>query len=267
MKQFSKKIFFLFLTVILAGCTSGSLTDQFLADLAEGNGVLEVEATHHLHDDTASVITPAGSKLFTNDLGYEIELKEAFLSLHELHLISEGQDPLCQGGMDQHLSIDAKQDLLGEDLLIHHLGSSLIPMGFFCEFELVLGSEAPAMVKFHEGEDHGDTPNEPFHLSGTWTLGGESGEFNFTGLEPVSIHGVFKTMENGEIIEHPLHFHEGETVISTLFGTAYDVLFAGIDFKSQSAEQQVETIYQNFPEAVHQDAGDHHGEEEGHEHP
>jgi hypothetical protein len=253
----------------MSACTAGSLTDQFLADLSQSNGVLELEVTQYMQGDFEAELTPEGSKAFSNDLGYEIELKEAVLHLHELHLVSEGSDPLCQGGFDQILPIHSAQDLLAEDLLTHYMGSALIPMVFFCQFELVLGSEAHAAVKLHEGEEPApDTATEAFHLSGTWRLGGESGEFSFTGAEAVSISGVFKTEENGEVIEHPLHLHDGETVSSVLFGTQYDALFEGVDFKSQSVDQQIETVYQNIPEAIHQDAGDHHASGgEGHEHP
>jgi hypothetical protein len=258
MKRLIKKIFSLFITLILAGCTSGSLTEQFLADLSADRGILEVEVTQHLQDGTGGEITPAGSKIFTNDLGYVIELKEAIFSLHELNLISDGNDPLCQGGRDQNIPIDAIQDLLGEDLIPQHLNSALIPMGFFCQFELILGSEPSTLVKFHEGEVQGDAPNEPLHLSGTWTLGGESGEFDLIGVEPISIQDVFKTEEAGELLEHPLHFHEGETVLSVLFETEYDVLLNGVEFKTQPVELQLETVYQNIPDAIHQDPNHHH---------
>jgi hypothetical protein len=268
MKHLIKSIFLLSLFILTGACTSGPLTDQFLADLSASGGVLEVKAMQHLHDGGEVSMTPEGSKIFTNDLGYEVELKEAFLSLHALHLISQGSDPLCPGGMDQTIPLAAKQDLLGEDLVLHHMGSALIPMVFFCEFELVLGSEVHAEMKFHEGEDHGDAPNEPFHLAGTWTMGAESGDFSMTGAKPVSIHGIFKTEEHGEILEHPLHFHDGETEASVVFGTNYDEIFNGVDFKMQSPEEQLEAVYHNLPEAIHQDVGDHHGSgEEEHEHP
>jgi hypothetical protein len=267
-RKFQFKIFFILLFIFFGGCTTGSLADQFLADLSESAGVLEMELTQHLHDGSEAELNLDGSKLFSNDLGYEIELKEGFLHFHQLHLISAGDDPLCAGGMDQAIPLGAVQDLLGEDLLIHHMGSALIPMVFFCQFELHLGSEQGAAVKFHEGEPHPGVGSEAFHFSGTWTLGAESGDFNFTGLEPASIHGIFKAEEGEAVVEHPLHLHDGEILRSVLFGTEYDVLFDGVAFKTQGAAEQLETIYQNLPEAIHQDAGDHHAAGEAdHAHP
>lgn len=258
MKKNMLYLFYLPLSLWIGACAGGSLTDQFMENLSASDGVVEVEATQHLSDGTEGEITPEGTKIFTNDLGYEIELKQGELHFHDFALLSEGDDPLCQGGFDKILSLHTAQDLLEEDLLTQHLGSALLSMAYYCRYEIRLGSSDPTQVKFHEGEGSGtDTAAEAFHLSGTWSLGAESGEFSFTGEDPLAVMGVFMAMENGAVIEHPLHFHEGERVISAVFGTQYDILFDGVDFKSQGAETQLEMIYQNFQDAIHQHLGEH----------
>ena len=232
---------FVFLMLVFTACTSGSLTDQFFGNLSKNQGVVTLEATHHLEDGSAGEITPEGYKVFSNDLGYQIELSDADLYFQELNLLSTGDDPLCQGGFDQSLPVDEAHSLLDEDMVGTHMGSFAVPMVFFCQFEWVLG----------------DAATEAFHFVGTWSKDGESGTFDLMGHAPIFITGVFQAEENGEVIVHPLHFHEGETEVEVMFSTEYDALFSGMDFKTQDNDGQLDTIYKNFPHAIHQDVSGH----------
>lgn len=257
------KLFFIFsIFISLTACGGTNLVDDFFASQSNGSGAIDVMALQHLRDGSAGEITPEGTKVFTNDLGYEIELTHASLHFHRLSLFSDGDDPECIGGNDQDILIHHTLDLLGEDLLTHHLATAVIPTAFFCEFEVQLGHNVAQTLKFHEdgdGEGDPDQESEAFHLMGHWSKDGDSGDFELMGMEETVISHVFKAKENDEIIEHPLHFHEGETVVEVLIGTKYDLIFDGVDFMSQSVDEQIDTIYENLQTAVHQHVGDHHG--------
>jgi len=252
----------LFLTVSMVHCSGTSLVDQFAASQAETAGAINILALQHDRNGEEVEANPDGSKTFTNDLGYEVILDMGHLHFHSIKLISEGEDPRCFGGMDQTISLHHDRNLLGEDLLTHNLATAVIPMTFYCSFEITLGSDGDHALKFahgDEGEESAEIAADAFHVMGTWSKDGDSGSFELTGTDPVMVSHKFKTKENDEVIEHPVHFHEGETVIEVLIGTKYDLAFDGVDFKIQMEDEQIDTIYGNLGTAVHQHTGDHHG--------
>ncbi len=264
---------FLLLTLV-AACGGTDLVDQFTANQAAESGAVEVQAIHHLHDGSAGELSTEATKTFTNDLGYEITLSAAQIHFHQIRLISSGFDPECLGGQDQEVMLHASFDLMGEDLLTHHLATASVPRAAFCEFELQVGSAAHAMIKLaHDDEGETETHGESsaaFHVSGSWSKDGDMGDFAFVGMEPSELHYTFMAKEDGVVVDHALHFHEGEGLISVLIGTKYDVLFNGIDFQDHGVA--LEQIYENLHEAVHQHTSDHHGSapanpEGGHDHP
>ena len=244
-----KFLFFSLIFIPLAACNNASLVDQFFNNQSAGSGAVEVLALQHLGDGSSGEISSEQTKIFSNDLGYEIELTAATLHFHRISLFSDGDDPQCIGGNDQDISIHHTQDLLGEDLLTHHMGTEVVPTVNYCEFEVQVG---------HDG-------GEVFHLKGHWSKGGDSGDFELMGMEEIMISHIFKAEENGEVIVHPLHFAQGETVISVLLGIKYDLLLDGVDFRSQSADAQIDAIYRNLPTVIHQH-GDSH-DDGGHAHP
>lgn len=248
----------------VAACGGTNLVDQFMANQAADSGALEVQSIQHLHDGTAGEITAESTKVFTNDLGYEVTLEMAELHFHAIRLLSSGADPECLGGLDQEVMLHSTFDLMGEDLFTHHLGTASIPRAAYCEFDLELGSSSEAMVKFDHADEmdpghtegyEGDSP--AFYLMGHWSKDDASGNFEYVGNDPVELHKIFQAKEDGVVIDHPLHFHEGEGLLTVLIGTKYDLLFEGVDFVDH--EVSLDQIYENLDKAVHQHTGDHHG--------
>ncbi|MCC6271978.1 MAG: hypothetical protein IT572_00800 [Deltaproteobacteria bacterium] len=240
---------------LFAGCSGNNL-------VATDTGELQFSVVHHLNDGSELAADAEGNKTFVNDLGYTVKLTEAKVNWKSIKLISDGDDPECLAGNDQDLEINSSQDFLGEDLISHLLGDHEVPMVAYCAYELTLapGAEAAA-IKNHEGEDHGGGNSsfpESFHLAGTWTKDAANGDFHIDTTDPVVIGGAFHTMQDGEMVEHPLHFHDGETSLSLLFGTKYDVLLNGVDFQAQDEDAQREQVLANLPNAVHQHLGATH---------
>lgn len=243
--------------VLFAGCSGNSLVDT-----NDDVGQLQVSVVHHLHDGTELAADPDGSKTFITDLGFTVILEEAMVNWKTLKLVSGGGDPECQPGFDQTLDVNATQDYLGEDLISHALAENEISKIAYCAYELTLApGVSGAAIKNHEGEDHGggeSTFPESFHLAGSWSKDADSGSFHIDTTDPVVISGLFHAMENGVMIEHPLHFHEGEDSADVLFGTKYDLLLDGVDFLAQSEDEQRDQVLVNFTNAVHQHLGATH---------
>lgn len=247
---------------LFAGCSGNSLIDDNNPGASAEIGELQFSVVQHLHDGSELAADLDGSKSFVNDLGYTVKLTEAKVNWKTFKLISDGEDPECQPGLDQTLEINSSQDYLGEDLISHLLGEHEVPKVAYCAYELILAPGAEgATIKNHEGEDHGGGSSsfpESFHLAGTWTKDAASGDFHIDTVEPVVLGGAFHSMHDGETVEHPLHFHEGEASKQVLIGTKYDLLLTGVDFQAQSEEAQRAQVIANFPNAVHQHLGATH---------
>ncbi len=251
-----KNILFLLAgSTLLAACSGTSLIDPNFNVNPSNIGTLSLSVVHHDSEGLAIAPNPTGEKEVETDLGFHVHLQEAKINWHELHLISSGEDPECEGGNDQVIALNHPEDFLGEDLVEALLAAASVPKVAYREFELVLAPSPGAALKFHEGEDHGGSPGEPgldmtYQLSGTWEKDAASGIFLLTGTESLSVHGHF---------EHPLHFHEGETEKALLFGSTYDALLDGIDFTLDDEATQRAKVLENLEGNVHQDLGDGHG--------
>jgi len=259
-----KRVFSLFVITlagaafVAAGCGNGSLLDP---SLNETGGTLSLSAVHHLHDGSALAADGSGAKVLANDLGFRLTLTHASIGYRSLSLVSSGDDPECVGGNDATVDINGSDDLLGEDLVETPLGAHTIPLAAFCSYTLALGpsAEDAAALKFHAGEEHEDGEGEvhsahaTLHIAGTWSKdGGAETEFKIESEEPVTVSGVFGFVdEEGLFVEHPLHFHEGETETSKVFSIAYDVLFDGADFENDDATALLETIASNLAGSFH----------------
>lgn len=245
-----------------AGCSGNSLIDDVNPGASVEMVELQLSVVQHLSDGSELEADMDGSKSFVNDLGYTVKLTEAKVNWKTLKLVSGGEDPECQAGLDQTLEIDSSQDFLGEDLLSHLLGEYQVPQAAFCGYELTLApGETGGAIKNHEGEDHGGGTSsfpESFHLAGTWMKDAATGDFHIDTTDPVILSGAFHSMHDGEMVEHPLHFHDGETSKSLLFGTKYDVLLNGVDFQGQDEGAQRAQVIANFPNALHQHLGATH---------
>ncbi|HEX5033779.1 MAG TPA: hypothetical protein VFW62_04810, partial [bacterium] len=179
-----------------------------------------------------------------------------------LKLISAGDDPECVGGIDQDIEIESAEDLLGEDLIASILTEKEVPQVAYCSWQITVapGPEGAAL-KNHGGEDHGSGAANPpiaetFHLAGTWSKDAASGEFHLHSTEPLVLQGNFQTAHDGEVIDHPLHFHEGEVEKQVTFGISYDILLKGIDFSAQTEDQLVTQVVTNLGLAIHQHLGE-----------
>jgi len=243
-------------------CSGTSLIDDtnLNTDGSAPIGELQIATVHHLEDGTELEANPDGSKSLTNDLGYAIVLAEAEINWKSLKLVSAGNDEDCEAGHDQDLEINQSESFLEEDLVSSLLSEHEIPMFAYCAYELTLAPGTQGMaIKNHEGVDHGGGDHAPigesFHLAGTWSKDGANGSFHIDTIDPVMVAGLFHAA-TGE--EHPLHFHEGEIAKEVLFGTEYDVLLQGVDFQSQSEDQQRDQVIANLSEAVHHDAEEAH---------
>ena len=219
-------------------------------------GTLEVKAVHSNAEGNAILPNSSGEKEFDTDLGYHVVLSEAAINWRSLKLISSGEDPECVGGMDQNIALDHAENFLGEDLVAGLLSDSEVPIAAYCEYEVTIGG-TPAAIKFHDGEDHGGN-SEPgmehsFHFSGTWQKDAASGSFHVETADPVVIQGHFHANHDGEVIAHPLHFHEGETEKVVTFGNHYDEFLNGIEFASDDEASQTAKVAENIAAGLHQD--------------
>lgn len=248
--------------IALANCSGNQLIDDSDPNLSGPVATVSVASTHHLEDDSGLAADPAGTKTLVNDQGFTVVLDGAGVNWKSLKLISSGSDPECEGGNDQVVELESAEDLLGEDLLGSILTEQEIPRVAYCSWQLTVAPGAEvAHLKNHGGEDHGSgTANPPidetFHLAGTWTKGSESGEFHIHSTEPLVLQGNFQAAHDAEVIEHPLHFHEGETEKQITFGISYDVLLDGVDFSAQTEEQLVSQVTTNLGLAIHQHLGE-----------
>ncbi|HEX5036896.1 MAG TPA: hypothetical protein VFX30_07030 [bacterium] len=253
---------------VSAGCGNGSLLASNPSVSADP-GTVSAAATHHLSDDSELEADVDGFKTLVTDQGFTITIEEARLGWKELVLISGGEDPECVEGHDQTIALNKGEDLLAEDIVASELIDATVPMIAYCGYQIVFGpsTAASALIvdrsKSHEagGEAEGTAVSEgadgSLHLSGTWSKGGDSGAFDIRSTSGAVVEGTFQSEEDGEVIDHPLHFHEGETSVGVAFGTNYDVLFSGIDFQHDSEDAQAGKAVSNLVTAVHQDSVSH----------
>lgn len=244
------------LALVAGACSGNSLVDS-------QEGTLQIEAVHHRQDGSALAADDMGRKTFVNDEGYTIELTEAVMNWRSLKLISGGTNAECVAGNDREIDINQVEDWLAPDLQVLSLATASIPEGAYCQYELTLAPTlADAAVKFHAGEEHGDGPQGigvTFHLAGNWAKDNQTGSFEWVSTDAVKIAGHFQVEENGQKVDHPLHFHEGEDQSEVMFGSAYDKLFDGLDFVQQDEAARQEILLENFQQAVHQHMGAPHG--------
>lgn len=264
MKLSVKTLTLLSCAVFFAGCSGADLIDNLNPGASAEFGEVEFSVIQGLSDGGELAADLDGSKTLVNDLGFTVKLAEAKVNWKILKLVSGGADPECEAGLDQTLEINSSQDFLGEDLLSHVLGEHEIPKVAYCGYELTLApGTAVATLKYHEGEDHGEGNSsfeESFHLAGTWSKDAGTGNFHIHSTDPLIIVSAFHSLHDAELVEHPLHFHEGEGAKQVIIKTRYDALLNGIDFQNQTEEQQRAQVGANFPDAV----GQHFGEAAAH---
>ncbi len=237
-----------------------------------------IQVVHHPIPNADGTFPDFGDetgKTFTNDLGFEVTLTMATLSFHQITLISEGDDPDCVAGGDQQIELNKTETLMGEDLLTSALANTSVEDRAYCQWSLLLeptNHEHSELVLANtsDGEhDHEMTTGEgnitehnndqSLHLMGAWSKDGQSGNFMLATAESIAAAANFKAKVDGEVSDHALHFHEGETEITVLIGTKYNQLLNGIDFENDSDVQMLDQVITNIESgAVHQHLGEHH---------
>ncbi len=248
-------ILFFVIFILTTACTGQNLFPN--PDDGTIFGTVNVSAVHHDENGEALEPTAEISKLFSTNQGFDVELTELIVHWEKVRLISEGEDPECVPGLDQEIALAEAEDFLAPDLDAVFLGSVAAGDSHWCKIAVTMGPAQVHAVKFHLGE--GELPEGlSFHASGHWTQGAETGDFAIEGAHSVTIEMISQAMENGEVIDHPLHFHPGETEIDLTFGTEYTRLLDGIDLKNDTAEIQADKFSQNLRERVHQYLGEEH---------
>lgn len=260
-----KFIFLSCLGLIFPACGGSNLSEGFFNTSGSETGTLQVMAVQHLQNGEALELSDENTKWLENDHGYAIELHQALIHFHQLKLISDGEDSSCIAGLDSTVDLHATHDLLGEDLVAKLLSTQIIPKRTYCQYELTLGTEAghSHTAKFHGDENHDavdDTPSaeieDVFLIEGYWEKDGEVEAFSLSASGTLILQGAFRTKENGVVVEHPLHFHDGD-LAELVWGIEYDQLFEGVDFKIQDEEEQQSILLENLSQAVHQHTGEH----------
>lgn len=225
-----------------------------------------VNVIHHPQenpDGSFPDLTVLYGKTLTTNLGFEITLHEATVSWQHLDLISGGVDPDCESGHDRHFDLDATEDLIGEDLLLSHIDHFGVEDRAYCQWEITLGPGGAAHVA-DAGTGDGLNGNltdfhtdETFFLDGEWVMGLSNGTFTISSHDEVVISDVFKALVDGSEEEHPIHFHDGETELTLIFGIKYDLLFENVDFELDSPAEIEAQILNNLANEVHQHLGEH----------
>ncbi len=247
-----KKINYLFVlgAIIFSACSGQPLFDTDATESAEGTKQLTMSVTQHGTPDADGVYPDLaladGTKVFQNDLGVTITLEEASLSWGHIELISAGDDADCGQNEDLTLHVESTQDLMDDDLAEQTLFDDLVADAIYCQYQIEWEAATSASAELSHTTD---TDTHTVHLSGHWTDGSDSGDFSVSIDDGVTVSNIFYALEDGEIVAHPLHFHEDS--LSYVLGVRYDQLLDGLDFSESEAEQQAQVI-ENLEAAVRQ---------------
>lgn len=286
------KLLLVLLLFFINACSGDALVKSTETNTDTELAIVTLSSIHHPSPDANGVYPNynMGDRLhFRNNQGYEIQVHEARLSWKDITFIASGSDPECDDGFDVKVNLYSVENLNEEDFLTNSMGQKSIPRQAYCSYEILMapfstnqaGSsliqsahDPMPIPQDHDHENHDqsemdvnedESPHQissesdsSIHLKGSWSKNDESGDFHLHTIREIRISKVFQLMENGELMNHPFHFHEGEENSSLLFGTKYDVLFDNIDFKNDSHEELQEKMLRNVKEAVHQHHGHHH---------
>lgn len=233
-----------------------SCSGQSLISLPETNlsnlKSLSVKATQYGSPDTDEVfphyLQDDGSKEFISNLGFTITLQQASISWEHLHLVSDGSDEECEIGFDVQVDIERAQNLLANDLDLLQLTTIQISDHAYCRYEIHL---SPNNETFSGINDQLTLLNNSLILSGKWHRDTESGSFSASIPDEIVIDGTFKSGTFFESADHPIHYHEGQTEKTIIFGLAYDKLFSDFDFSDASASLE-DILQENIKDSLSQ---------------
>lgn len=271
--KMKKLITLLAMTFLFLNCSGQTLldtTDTSLSSDASTLKTVSLWATHHpapLEDGSyPDFTTDDGAREFTTNLGFTVKLTKALGHWTKVDLYSEEGDTDCDPTYSAVIDTNFIYNFLGTDLEVSETGVDDVTAVPYCRFRITFG---PATADSMHAGMHGDLIGSSVLVSGTYTLGGTTGSFEFAIDTELLKEALFKAKENDVTIDHALHFDSDEDEVSPVFGTKYNKWFDDIDFTVDSDELQEDTFADNFLAAFHQHLGDHHGMSDdmsGHDH-
>lgn len=222
-----KKIILFLIVLFATQCSGNTLITDAAISAAEDLKTVTIESVHE------------GSNPFENDLGVEVTLTEATIHWASFELVSGGDDEECLDDLNESFTLDVEESMLDEDFTATNLAErDDIPNLAYCQFVVTIGSVTAA---------------------GTWSDGISTGTFDIEVTDEISVSAGFQTEEDGEVIEHPLHFEEGEDSETVTLSNEYNQWFDGMSF-SETAEELATMLKDNIEDTLHQHTQDHHGE-------
>lgn len=264
------KIIFSLLIIFSAACEGGSLvntsSDAEITIDPDSTNLVTVASVHHRSPDENGDVSDEGfhvgdKLIFTKGEGDQevaIELSEALISWKRFSLISDGDDPSCVEGTQSNININKVEDFLSTDLETMTLGQQSVPRISYCQYQVLI-----APLGDDEIEESDLDPSLSYSFQGIWTRGNQTGKFLIQSSDEVELNINFKTKEDGETIDHPLHFESEDESPTVLLGNKYDDLFNGVeglDFSAENLHHQLShLVHHGFHHATHQHLGAHHG--------
>lgn len=262
------------ITCFIVSCGNDSLVNTNSSSIGfsidpDSTNLVTISSVHHRSPDENGDVPDEGfhvgdQLVFTKGEGENavtITLTQALISWKRVSLISDGDDENCVEGIQANINLNIVENFLSTDLEVLTLGQQSVPRIAYCQFQILI---APLE---DDGEEPGDLDSSlSYSFIGSWTQGNQSGEFTIQSSDEVELNLVFKAMENGEQIDHPLHFENEDESPLILIGNKYDYLFNGveeIDFSAEDLQYQLShLVYHGFHHATHQHLGAHHSMDE-----
>lgn len=237
-----RKFILILLILFVARCSGNSLITDAAISAAEDLKTVTLVSIHHPEDvdgEYPDLMEEDGTRLFTNDSGVEINLTEATIHWDAFELVSGGDDEDCLDDLDENFTLDVEENILDEDFMETTLAErDDIPNLSYCQFVVTISSVTTA---------------------GTWSDSTSTGAFEINVTEEISVSSGFQTEEDGEVIEHPLHFGDDEDSATVTLSNEYDQWFHGINF-TETTEELATMLQDNIEATLHQHTRDHHGE-------
>lgn len=264
MKNQFNKLVLVAIFILTAGCSGQALVDSALsASTSEINRSLSLSVMHHGTEDETGNFPELGledgSKQFVTDTGVTVTLTTALLNWQGVTLLASSDDADCTAVADLTMAFAHVQNILEDDGVAQTLIESTLTDEGWCHFRVELAALA---ADSGLATEYPELSGKTFVFAGTWNDGSNSGEFSISTRHEVQPQIAFLSDEDGNVMEHPLHFHDvtpREVTVSLM----YDRWFDGVDFTADShtiSHQVIENLESHCHQ--HMDGHLHHGEDE-----
>lgn len=238
------------LAPILTGCSGAALIETSSSENNETK-TLNVVVLHRTSDENGDAVETAvanGTKTFLNDIGITISLEKSYVSWGHLFLISGGEDEECEAGHDVELHLEKIESMLDADLTETELAVEDIEDRAYCDYALEITPDNADTEGVNEAPE---IAGRSVYVAGSWNDGTWSGSFEIAVEEEIRVEAAFQALEDGEVITHPLHFHDDEDAASVTFENIYDAWLNGMTF-TESAEEAAALLKTNVANALGQ---------------